>query len=170
MCGISGMFNLKDNRPFDELVLDRMLEKIRHRGPDGKNMMLLDNRAALGFVRLSFIDLTGGMQPIQNEDGSVTMTCNGEIFNFQELREELIQKGHTFRTRTDVETIVHMYEEYGLDFPKYLNGQFAIALYDKNKEQFVLVRDHMGICPLFYTVADDRVIYASLNIPVLKEN
>ncbi|MBQ3413148.1 MAG: asparagine synthase (glutamine-hydrolyzing) [Oscillospiraceae bacterium] len=161
MCGISGMFNLKDNRPFDELVLDRMLEKIRHRGPDGKNMMLLDDRAALGFVRLSFIDLTGGMQPIQNEDGSVTMTCNGEIFNFQELREELIQKGHTFRTRTDVETIVHMYEEYGLDFPKYLNGQFAIALYDKNKEQFVLVRDHMGICPLFYTVADDRVIYAS---------
>ena len=161
MCGISGMFNLKEKRPIDELVLDRMLEKIRHRGPDGKNMMLLDDRAALGFVRLSFIDLTGGMQPIQNEDCTVTMTCNGEIFNFQELREELIQKGHSFRTRTDVEVIVHLYEEYGLDFPKRLNGQFAIALYDSNREQFVLVRDHMGICPLFYTVADDRVIYAS---------
>lgn len=155
------MFNMNGKRPIDMLVLDNMLEKIRHRGPDGKNMMLLDDRAALGFVRLSFIDLTGGMQPIQNEDGTVTMTCNGEVFNFQELREDLIAKGHVFHTKTDVEVIVHLYEEYGLEFPKYLNGQFAIALYDSRNEQMVLVRDQIGICPLFYTVADDRVIYAS---------
>lgn len=160
MCGICGIYNLHGVKPIEEKILDKMLEKIKHRGPDGKNM-LINDRVGLGFVRLSFIDLSGGMQPIENEDRRIAMTCNGEIFNYQELREELIKKGHTFRTKTDVEVVLHLYEEYGLDFPKHLNGQFAIALYDGNKDQLVLVRDQIGICPLFYTVADDRVIYGS---------
>ncbi|MBQ1681440.1 MULTISPECIES: asparagine synthase (glutamine-hydrolyzing) [Agathobacter] len=160
MCGICGIYNLHGVKPIEEKILDKMLEKIKHRGPDGKNM-LINDRVGLGFVRLSFIDLSGGMQPIENEDRRIAMTCNGEIFNYQELREDLIKKGHTFRTKTDVEVILHLYEEYGLDFPKHLNGQFAIALYDGNKDQLVLVRDQIGICPLFYTVADDRVIYGS---------
>ncbi|MCR5677377.1 MAG: asparagine synthase (glutamine-hydrolyzing) [Agathobacter sp.] len=160
MCGICGIYNLHGVKPIEEKILDKMLEKIKHRGPDGKNM-LINDRVGLGFVRLSFIDLSGGMQPIENEDRRIAMTCNGEIFNYQELREDLIKKGHTFRTKTDVEVVLHLYEEYGLDFPKHLNGQFAIALYDGNKDQLVLVRDQIGICPLFYTVADDRVIYGS---------
>lgn len=160
MCGICGIYNLHGVKPIEEKILDKMLEKIKHRGPDGKNM-LINDRVGLGFVRLSFIDLSGGMQPIENEDRRIAMTCNGEIFNYQELRENLIKKGHTFRTKTDVEVVLHLYEEYGLDFPKHLNGQFAIALYDGNKDQLVLVRDQIGICPLFYTVADDRVIYGS---------
>lgn len=160
MCGISGIYNLHGKKTIEEKVLDKMLEKIKHRGPDGKNM-LINDRVGLGFVRLSFIDLTGGMQPIENEDRKIAMTCNGEIFNYQELRDDLIRKGHTFRTGVDVEVIIHLYEEYGLEFPKYLNGQFAIALYDGRTEQLILVRDQIGICPLFYTVAGDHVLYGS---------
>ena len=115
----------------------------------------------LGFNRLSFLDLKGGMQPISNENKTVTMVCNGEIFNFKELRADMLEKGHQFRTETDVETIVHLYEEYGTEFVNKLNGQFAIAIYDENKRQLLLVRDHVGICPLFYTVADGKVIFAS---------
>ena len=162
MCGICGMFDGKGRGlPQDrEAVLGRMLSAIRHRGPDGSRTLLLD-RAALGFDRLSFLDLEGGMQPLQNEDRTVSMICNGEIFNFQELRQELTAKGHVFRTRTDVEVILHLYEEEGLDFPKRLNGQFAIALYDEREGQLLLVRDQIGIAPLFYTVVDGALVFAS---------
>jgi asparagine synthase (glutamine-hydrolysing) len=137
-----------------------MLEAIRHRGPDGSQSLVLE-QVALGFNRLSFLDLEGGMQPIQNEDRKISMICNGEIYNYQELKEELIAKGHVFRTKTDVEVVLHLYEECGLDFPKRLNGQFAIALYDDRTKQLLLVRDQIGICPLFYTVVDGRVLFAS---------
>ena len=137
-----------------------MLDKIRHRGPDGSDMYI-DDVIGFGFNRLSFLDLSGGMQPLTNEDESVIMVCNGEIFNYKELKDELISKGHIFKTKTDVEVIPHMYEEYGLDFPKKLNGQFAIALYDKKMQSVILVRDHVGICPLFYTITDGRVVFAS---------
>lgn len=160
MCGICGIYNLYEKRPIDEKIIDKMLYAIRHRGPDGENKFIND-RMALGFNRLSFLDLTGGMQPLFNETKEISMVCNGEIFNYQELRAGLIKKGHQFRTATDVEVILHLYEEYGTDFPKYLNGQFAIALYDGTKDTFYLVRDHIGICPLFYTIADGRVIFAS---------
>ncbi len=160
MCGISGIYNLNTRKPIDGNIVDRMLEAIKHRGPDGADKIVLD-QVALGFNRLSFLDLTGGMQPLFNEDKTVSMICNGEIFNYKELKEDLIKKGHSFRTGVDVEVIVHMYEEYGTDFPKYLNGQFAIALYDDKDKQLILVRDQIGICPLFYTIADDRVIFAS---------
>lgn len=160
MCGICGIFHLEEKPAPKQEWVDGMLTAIRHRGPDGENSMVFD-KAALGFTRLSFIDLTGGMQPIQNEDKTITMVCNGEIYNFKELREELQSKGHSFRTKTDVETVLHLYEECGLDFPKRLNGQFAVAIYDANKEQMVLVRDQIGICPLYYGVNEGSLVFGS---------
>lgn len=160
MCGICGIVNTSNNRKIERQIIQNMLEKIKHRGPDGSDMYI-DDGIGFGFNRLSFLDLSGGMQPLTNEDESVIMVCNGEIFNYKELKDELISKGHIFKTKTDVEVIPHMYEEYGLDFPKKLNGQFAIALYDKKMQSVILVRDHVGICPLFYTITDGRVIFAS---------
>ena len=152
MCAICGIFDLKSGRTPERETLDRMLETLRHRGPDGRDALFLDG-LALGFDRLSFIDLEGGMQPLQNEDRTVSMVCNGEIFNYKELREELERKGHTFRTKTDVEVVLHLYEECGADFPNRLNGQFAAAVYDSRTRELWLARDHMGVAPLFYTVS-----------------
>ncbi len=160
MCGICGIYNLNNKKKIDGSIVDKMLLAIRHRGPDGRERLVLDE-AALGFNRLSFLDLEGGMQPIQNEDKTVSMICNGEIYNYPELREELISKGHVFRTKTDVEVVLHLYEELGLDFAKRLNGQFAVAIYDQHNKQLLLARDQIGICPLFYTVSDGRVLFAS---------
>lgn len=160
MCGICGIVNTSNNRKIEKQIIQSMLDKIRHRGPDGSDMYI-DDVIGFGFNRLSFLDLSGGMQPLTNEDESVIMVCNGEIFNYKELKDELISKGHIFKTKTDVEVIPHMYEEYGLDFPKKLNGQFAIAIYDKKMQSVILVRDHVGICPLFYTITDGRVVFAS---------
>ena len=160
MCVICGIYNLENTYRIDRSVIGRMLDAIRHRGPDGQDMYVNDE-VGLGFNRLSFIDLAGGMQPIANEDGKIVTITNGEIFNFQELKADLIAKGHKFKTGTDVEVVVHLYEEYGLDFPKHLNGQFAVCVYDSIKRQIVLVRDNVGICPLFYTIADGRIIFAS---------
>lgn len=160
MCGICGIYNLTNKSKIEKGLLERMLDKIKHRGPDGWEVYT-NEIVGLGFNRLSFLDLKGGMQPISNENKTVTMVCNGEIFNFKELRADMLEKGHQFRTETDVETIVHLYEEYGTEFVNKLNGQFAIAIYDENKRQLLLVRDHVGICPLFYTVADGKVIFAS---------
>ena len=158
MCGICGFTNFNDKqRPS---IADAMLGAIRHRGSDGSQVADLGD-AVLGFDRLSFIDLDGGMQPIQNENGSITMICNGEIFNYRELRDELASRGHVFSTKTDVEVILHLYEERGTDFVKYLNGQFAIALYDSSIKTLYLFRDHIGICPLFYSVIDGHLVFAS---------
>ncbi|MCM1185179.1 MAG: asparagine synthase (glutamine-hydrolyzing) [Lachnoclostridium sp.] len=165
MCGICGFYDMQNMQGQGlpkgaEDILGTMLDAIKHRGPDGRGTLMLE-RAALGFNRLSFIDLDGGMQPIQNEDKTISMICNGEIYNFKELREELLAKGHVFRTKTDVEVILHLYEECGTDFPKRLNGQFAVALYDEKAGSFFLVRDQIGICPLFYTVVGGCVVFAS---------
>ena len=160
MCAISGIFDWRDGQTPDRAVLEKMLSVQRHRGPDGSDALLRDG-IALGFNRLSFIDLEGGMQPLQNEDGTVAMVCNGEIFNYRELRRQLEDKGHTFRTKTDTEVIVHLYEECGADFPNRLNGQFAIALYDGRTRELFLVRDHIGVAPLFYTVQDGKILFAS---------
>lgn len=160
MCGICGYTSLKGRKRAEREVLQRMLDVTRHRGPDGQEMREVEG-VSLGFNRLSFIDLTGGMQPLTNETGDVIMVCNGEVFNFQELRADLQAKGHRFSTRTDVETILHLYEEYGEDFPSFLNGQFAIALYDTKIRTLYLVRDPMGVCPLFYTCIDGEYVFAS---------
>lgn len=160
MCGICGIFDLTGSHLITSEMINKMLASIRHRGPDGSQTKIMPG-VGFGFNRLSFIDLSGGMQPITNEDDTLTLICNGEIFNYRELRSELMGKGHTFKTKTDTEVILHLYEEYGLDFPNKLNGQFAIALYDEREDQLLLVRDQIGICPLFYTVADGQVIFCS---------
>ena len=138
MCGICGIYNLRRKDKIEDKIIDKMLYAIRHRGPDGNNKFI-NEQVGLGFNRLSFLDLMGGMQPLLNEDKKIAMICNGEIFNYQELRKELQEKGHVFRTGTDVEVALHLYEEHGLDFPKYLNGQFSIALYDEKDKQLILV-------------------------------
>jgi asparagine synthase (glutamine-hydrolysing) len=131
-----------------------------HRGPDSDGYEIV---GSLGFAfrRLSIIDLTGGAQPIYNEDRSVVMICNGEIFNYQELKSFLEAKGHIFKTKTDVEVLVHLYEEKGPEMLNTLNGQFAFAIYDLRNKQLFLARDHFGILPLYYTVVDDVLIFAS---------
>ncbi|MBR1629651.1 MAG: asparagine synthase (glutamine-hydrolyzing) [Lachnospiraceae bacterium] len=160
MCSICGIYNQTSKKAIDASVLGRMQEAIRHRGPDGQDSYV-DERIGLGFNRLAFIDLTGGMQPISNEDDTVVSIVNGEIFNFRELKEELLSKGHRFKTETDIEVVLHLYEEYGEAFPEYLNGQFAVALYDKRENTLFLARDRIGICPLYYTYFDGRLLFAS---------
>ena len=160
MCGICGWFGLRGQVKPKVDTIKKMIEVIKHRGPDGYDYYI-DNYISMGFCRLSFIDLSGGMQPICNEDKSIWMTCNGEIFNHVELREKLVKRGHEFRTKTDVEVIIHLYEEYGIGFTKYLNGQFAISLYDSNCETVYLIRDQMGIAPLFYSVYENVLVWGS---------
>ncbi|MBI4847307.1 MAG: asparagine synthase (glutamine-hydrolyzing) [Nitrospirae bacterium] len=160
MCGITGIFNIYEDRKIPLDTLRGMAAVIRHRGPDGFGFYA-DKRAGLAHARLSIIDLSGGWQPIHNEDKKVWIIFNGEIFNYIELTEDLIKKGHRFYTKSDTETIVHLYEEYGIDCLKHLNGQFAFAIWDKNKDTFFIARDRAGIRPLFYTLTDGALIFAS---------
>jgi asparagine synthase (glutamine-hydrolysing) len=161
MCGICGF--IKYNGPVtegDAEIIRCMNSKLFHRGPDAQDTLLFDN-AALGFSRLSIIGLGNGMQPISNEDGSIHLVCNGEVFNYIELREELRTRGHVFRTLSDVEVIIHLYEDHGTDFLNRLNGQFAFALYDKKKKSLFCARDQMGIIPLYYTRTRDHFLFGS---------
>lgn len=160
MCGICGICNITNVNPVDPGIIRRMMDSIIHRGPDGSSLTI-SGRAAMGFNRLSFVDLVGGMQPLYNGDRSVFMICNGEIYNYRELKRGLSERGYVFRTETDVEVVPFLYDEYGLDFTAHLHGQFAIALYDSRTERLILVRDQMGVCPLFYTIYDGRIIFGS---------
>lgn len=162
MCGICGILDLKQKKRIDVAIIKRMKSMLLHRGPDGVNHYWNGN-VAFGFTRLSIIDLEGGMQPIYNENNSLMLLCNGEIFNYIELREELIGKGHRFKTQTDVEVILHLYEESecGAGFLNRLNGQFAFTVFDFRKQQLFCARDHFGITPFFYTIVDDFFIFAS---------
>ncbi len=162
MCGIAGIFNLNGNQdqPPNRDDLLPMIRALHHRGPDDVGMYL-DPDVALGHARLSIIDLEGGKQPIANEDGSIQVVFNGEIFNYLELRQVLLGRGHRFATQSDTEVIVHLYEDHGLDFVHHLNGQFAIALWDRRARRLVLARDRVGIRPLFYTLAGGRLCFAS---------
>lgn len=160
MCGICGIYDLKWKKRIDGRIMERMTTRLLHRGPDGVNYYT-GGDIAYGFSRLSIIDLEGGMQPIFNEDGSIVMICNGEIFNYIELREELIEKGHRFKTKTDVEVLLHLYEEKEVDFLNQLNGQFAFSIFDFKKQQLFCARDHFGVIPFFYTTADDFFIFSS---------
>ncbi|KNY26430.1 asparagine synthase (glutamine-hydrolyzing) [Pseudobacteroides cellulosolvens] len=160
MCGICGMFDMRNDHRANIGTVSGMTEKILHRGPDGVDYYVKDN-IALGFSRLSIIDLESGMQPLSNEDGSIVLVCNGEIFNYLELRRELIAKGHRFKTNTDVEVIVHLYEDSGPDFIERLNGQFAFAIFDSKRNMLLCARDHVGIAPFFYTVVEGVFVFAS---------
>ncbi len=159
MCGIAGIINYNSSEDKQDL-LRRMIGLLRHRGPDSAGIYL-NGPAGLAHARLSIIDLSSGDQPIHNEDRSVWIVFNGEIFNYPELREDLISRGHRFYTQTDTEVLVHLYEEKGTKLFDDLNGQFALALWDKNRETLLLGRDRMGIRPLFYYHANGRLVFGS---------
>ncbi len=159
MCGIAGIVSLGDRPPVAHELRD-MCAAITHRGPDDEGFYL-DSQVGLGMRRLSIIDLAAGHQPVSNEDGTVQVVLNGEIYNFKELRRDLQARGHVFSTRTDTETIVHLYEEYGKDCVRHLRGMFGFALWDTRKREFLLVRDRIGIKPLYYTECGGRLLFAS---------
>jgi asparagine synthase (glutamine-hydrolysing) len=160
MCGIAGIHRLAHGRAPQQHELQAMIRALRHRGPDGTGIEA-HAEVGLAHARLSIIDLDGGAQPIANEDGSVRVVFNGEIFNYLELRAALQRRGHVFRTASDTEVLVHLYEEHGDDFVHQLNGQFAIALWDERRHRLVLARDRTGIRPLYYTEAQGRLLFAS---------
>lgn len=159
MCGIAGFVSEGINLQ-DDSVIRRMIHAIRHRGPDASGVYV-DDSAALGHARLSIIDLAGGGQPMCNEDGTLWITFNGEIFNYVELRMELIARGHVFSTKSDTEVILHMFEEYGENCVTRLNGQWAFAIWDKKRRRLFLSRDRFGVRPLFYAEAQGAFLFAS---------
>jgi asparagine synthase (glutamine-hydrolysing) len=161
MCGIVGVFVPRGGAPVDPAVLRRMADAIRHRGPDDDGFHVEDG-VGLGFRRLSIIDLDGGHQPLFNEDGAVGVVFNGEIYNFRELRRELEQLGHQFRTRADSEVLVHGWESWGTALPERLRGMFAFAVWDRRRRTLFLARDRLGIKPLHLArLPDGRVLFAS---------
>ncbi len=161
MCGISGFINFdRGISEQDRETINAMNARLKHRGPDAQDSYCFDN-VALGFSRLSIIGLDNGMQPIWNETEDIVLVCNGEVFNYIELKKDLIEKGHRFRTQSDIEVILHLYEEYETEFLNKLNGQFAFALYDCKKKRMMCARDHMGIVPFHYTRVGDNFVFAS---------
>ncbi|TKB07432.1 asparagine synthase (glutamine-hydrolyzing) [Desulforhopalus sp. IMCC35007] len=160
MCGIAGFYDFLDQQQNSHRTLEQMIHPITHRGPDGFGF-LLEGSVGLAHARLSIIDLEGGWQPITNEDRSLWIIFNGEIFNYPELRIELISRGHIFTTQSDTEVILHLYEEKGVRCLDDLNGQFAIAIYDSKRQSLFLARDRMGIRPLFYTTHNGSFYFGS---------
>jgi asparagine synthase (glutamine-hydrolysing) len=159
MCGICGLVSL-NGTPVDRSVLDEMSAALFHRGPDSEGVFVEDG-TGIAARRLAIIDLATGDQPLSNEDGSVTVIQNGEIYNYRELREELAGKGHRFRTQGDTEVLAHLYEEHGPGFADRLRGMFAIAVWDANRRRLVLARDRFGIKPLYYRLTGDSLSFAS---------
>jgi len=161
MCGIVGYLNL-NKREIEEKDnhLASMCHSITHRGPDEEGWKLI-GPCAIGMTRLSIIDVSGGQQPIPNEDGSIWIVFNGEIYNYQELQKLVLERGHTLKTKSDTETIVHLYEEFGVDCLKYLEGMFAFAIWDTKKERLFIARDRMGEKPLHFGVFDGTLIFGS---------
>ncbi len=160
MCGIAGYFNLQQAGPPDRSLITKMVSAIRHRGPDEFGAYFSE-RCGLGQARLSIIDLAGGSQPLANEDHTLWISYNGEVFNYLELRDELISCGHRFRTNSDTEVIVHAYEEWGEGCLERFNGQFAFAIFDKKRQSLFLARDRLGIRPLFFASHQGRFLFAS---------
>ena len=158
MCGICGKVSW--NGPVDPSLVHQMMDKMIHRGPDDEGTYV-EQRVVLGHRRLSIIDLHTGKQPISNEDGTVWIVFNGEIYNFVQLREELLQSGHRLQTQTDTEVIVHLYEQYGERCVDKLSGMFAFAIWDVRKKKLFLARDRVGIKPLYYSVNEKSVTFAS---------
>lgn len=159
MCGIAGYINL-DGSPVDRGPIERMVTALKHRGPDAQTVHL-DGPVGLGHARLSIIDLAGGHQPLFNEDHSVSVICNGEIYNFRELRQQLIHQGHRFRTGSDCEVLAHLWEEFGPQMVEQLRGMFAFILYDRRQRLVFGARDRFGQKPLFYYAGRDQIAFAS---------
>lgn len=159
MCGIAGILNFDAERVAPDL-LRRMIGMVGHRGPDGQDLYT-DGGVGLAHARLSIIDLSGGRQPMSNRDQSVWVTFNGEIFNYLELREDLLKRGHRFATQSDTEVILHLYEEHGEDCVRFFNGQWVFAIWDLARRKLFLSRDRLGVRPLVYTVAGRSLIFGS---------
>ncbi|MEW5759911.1 MAG: asparagine synthase (glutamine-hydrolyzing) [Candidatus Thermoplasmatota archaeon] len=155
MCGICGIYGVEDKE-----LIKKMCKTIQHRGPDEEGEYF-DKNISLGIRRLSIIDLKTGSQPIHNEEESIWVILNGEIYNYIEIKKDLTEKGHKFYTKSDTETIVHLYEEYDENFLSFLRGMFAIAIYDSQKEKLLLARDRIGIKPLYYAFFKDSLCFAS---------
>lgn len=160
MCGIAGLWSPPGSATPTASELRAMVDALHHRGPDGQGVRL-DGPVGLGHARLSIIDLEGGAQPLCNEDGRIWVSFNGEIFNYLELRAELVAQGHRFRTTSDTEVLVHLYEQHGDAFVERLNGQFALALWDGRRQRLLLARDRVGIRPLFLAQDGPRLAFAS---------
>lgn len=160
MCGIAGIFNL-NGEPVSPVILRSMTDAIAHRGPDGEGFFV-DSFVGLGHRRLAIIDLTSaGHQPMSTEDGRYTLTYNGEVYNFQELRIRLESKGHTFHSRTDSEVVLHAFAEWGEDCVRMFNGMFALAIWDRLKQQLFLARDRYGIKPIYYSLSSRTFLFGS---------
>lgn len=160
MCGIAGKVLFDASAPVQRSEIEAMLTPMHHRGPDGRGICL-DRNAGLGHLRLSIIDLSTGSQPMANEDETIWIVFNGEIYNFQELRQRLLAKGHVFRSKSDTEVIIHAYEEFGPDCVTHLRGMFAFAIWDSSRSRLFLARDRLGIKPLYYAQTRQALIFAS---------
>lgn len=160
MCGISGILNYDPHKPVDHRLIESMNQALLHRGPDDGGSYV-DGPVGLGTRRLSIIGVSSGHQPMSNEDGTVWITYNGETYNYAELRDELIARGHTFKTSSDTEVIVHLYEEMGADCVQKLAGMYGFAIWDKRQSSLLLVRDRLGIKPVYYFVGDDFLAFSS---------
>jgi asparagine synthase (glutamine-hydrolysing) len=160
MCGIAGMLEIGKDRHADPGVLRQMCDVMAHRGPDDAGYFT-EGRVGLGMRRLSIVDLATGHQPISNEDGSLFIVFNGEIYNHRSLRERLITLGHKYRTQSDTETIIHLYEEYGKDCVQHLRGMFAFAIWDAKRKILLIARDRLGIKPLYYRHTSDSFVFGS---------
>lgn len=161
MCGIVGIHSLSHQRPIDSDVLTAMNDVLTHRGPDSAGQYIDPGRVGLAMRRLSIIDVAGGDQPISNEDGTIWIVFNGEVYNFPSLRTELERRGHRFRTDTDTETIVHAYEEWGDECVHHLRGMFAFAIWDAPRDRLLLVRDRVGIKQLYFTRVGGQLLWGS---------
>src|SRR5438067_7865867 len=166
MCGICGQFNFAGDEPVEPATIRRMTDSIAHRGPDDEGYFF-SGSLGLGFRRLSIIDLAGGHQPMSDTEETVWVIFNGEIYNFPELRAELEQRDHQFRTRSDTEVIVHGYKEWGTEVFNHLNGMFGVAIWDVKRRRLVLARDAMGIKPVYYRIADGQLTFGSEIRPIL---
>lgn len=169
MCGICGVAIVNDNQlMLDPARLDRMTDSLAHRGPDDRSVFIRP-KTGLGHRRLSIVDVAGGRQPMSNEDGSVWVVFNGEIYNHRDIRPRLEQAGHKFRTSSDTETIIHLYEEIGDHVVEELRGMFAFAIFDENRQTILLARDRLGVKPLYYFVDDDGTLYFGSEIKSILE-
>src|SRR6266436_1041557 len=160
MCGIAGQFNFQRREPVERETIVRMARSIAHRGPDDEGFFI-SGSLGLGFRRLSIIDLAGGHQPMSDAEETVWVILNGEIYNFKELRAELEKRGHSFRTRSDTEAIIHGYKEWGTEVLNHLNGMFGLAIWDVKEERLVVARDAMGIKLIYYRIADGQLTFGS---------
>jgi asparagine synthase (glutamine-hydrolysing) len=160
MCGITGYFHFRNNRIVSEHIVKNMLDRLQHRGPD-ESGIYLENHIGLGHARLSIIDLQSGQQPMSTSDGHLWIIYNGEIFNYIELKDELINRGYKFNTTSDTEVLLNLYRAYGVACLSKLNGQFSFAIWDTRKKELFLARDRVGIRPLFYTMTQESFIFGS---------